>query len=909
MRTPLFVVVALCCALPFAAAQTLPKGIQQTASVEGVTEYQLENGLRVLLFPDPAKATTTVNIVYLVGSRHEDYGETGMAHIVEHLMSYGSPKHPDAKAEQAARGAQRNASTSYDRTNYYESFPASDENLDWAIDLEADRMRGAPMKREILASQMSVVRNEMEAGENNPAAILNQRLRSTAFLWHNYGKTIIGARSDVEGVPIERLQAFYDRYYHPNNAVLVIAGKFEPARALDLVAQKFGPIPRSPKPIPNTYTTEPTQDGERSITLRRVGETQAVSVGYHVPAGSHPDIGALRIVMDVLAGQPNGRLFKSLIETKKATSVGAGASGLRETGFATVAASLRKEQSLDEVRGIILEAMDGLAANLPTVDEVNRSRAKLLRQVELSLTDSSAVSFALGEAQAAGDWRLVFLQRDWLRNATQADVERVARTYFVPSNRTVGVFIPEAHPVRAEIPAAPALESLVAGYKGDAAVAQGEAFDPSPENIDARTQRGTLPGGVQFALLPKTTRGNVVRAELTLRFGDAESLSGKRTASLAAGSLLTRGTKNRTRQQIADELTRLKSRLFAAPSIGGVSVNIETVRESLPEVLKLAAEVLREPAFDAAEFERFQQEQLAGYESQRSDPAALASLRLQRHLRPFAAEDPRAVRLPEESIAALQALTVEDVKTFWREFAGASHGELVVVGDFDAPQIQKLAGELIGGWRSPRPFAEWKRDYAKIAGVNERIETPDKANALFTVGALLPITDEHADYPAMALAGYMLGGHSAARLYLRIRAKEGLSYSVSAGISALPGERLGTFLASAIANPPNIAKVEAAFREELTRALKDGFAADEVATAKNGWLQSRRVGRSQDGTLVNLLQSQARYGRTSKVTAELERKIGALTAEEVTAALRRHIDPDQLSIFKAGDFKRSAGSE
>ncbi len=898
--------VALLACTGSLSAQTLPAGVTRGASVEGVTEYRLQNGLRVLLFPDPARATTTVNIVYLAGSRHEDYGDTGIAHLVEHLVSYGSPRHPDAKAEQAARGAQRNASTSYDRTNYYESFPASDENLAWAIDLEADRMRGAPIKREILASQMSVVRNEMERGENDPERILFQRLRSTAYLWHNYGKSTIGTRSDVEQVPIERLQAFYDRHYHPDNAVLIIAGKLDPARTLGWVAEKFGPIPRSAQPIPATYTVEPTQDGERSIVLRRVGDVQALHVGYHVPAGSHPDHGPVRVLMDVLTGSPNGRLFKALVETKQATAVGSSARGLREASYAVVEARLRKEQSLDGVRATILQTLDGLATNPPTAEEVSRSREKLVRQAEQALADSSAVGFALGEAAAVGDWRLVFLQRDWLRSVTPAEVARVAKTYFVPSNRTVASFIPETEPLRAEIPPAPAIETLVANYKGDDVVAAGEAIDPSPAALEARIQRAKWPGGLNVALLPKQTRGAVVRAELTLRFGDPEQLRGKRATSMAAGTLLIRGTVNRSRQQIADELTRLKARMFTAGGVGSVTLTLETVRANLPAVLALAAEVLREPAFASVEFERYQQQQIAAYEAQRGDPQTLAGLQLQRHFRPLPADNPRAVLLPDEAIAGLRAVTVEDVKTFWREVAGASNGEFVVVGDFDAAAVQQLGQQLFGSWKSPRPYRSLPREAVKAEPVNELILTPDKANAYFTAGLQIAVTDAHADYPALALAGYMLGGHSASRLYLRIRGKDGLSYGPSASFTVAPRERLGTFTASAIANPPNIPKVELAFREEMERVLKDGFAADEVERARNGWLQSRQLQRSRDETLLSTLQSQARYGRTMQFIADLDRKVGELTAAQVTEALRRHFDLAQVSVFKAGDFKKGA---
>ena len=237
----------LFCLTASLTAQTpaaLPAGVERITTVEGVTEYRLANGLRAVLVPDPSKSTTTVNVTYLAGSRHENYGETGMAHLIEHLVSYGSPKHPDAKKEQQERGARRNASTSVDRTNYYETFPASDANLEWALDLESDRMINAPVRKDILDSQMTVVRNEMEAGENNPIGALAQRVMASIYMWHNYGKSTIGARADVENVPIDRLQAFYKKYYQPDNAVVIIAGKFDEPAAVRLLAQKFGPIPK-----------------------------------------------------------------------------------------------------------------------------------------------------------------------------------------------------------------------------------------------------------------------------------------------------------------------------------------------------------------------------------------------------------------------------------------------------------------------------------------------------------------------------------------------------------------------------------------------------------------------------------------------------------------------------------------
>src|SRR5438552_4233849 len=264
----------------------LPKGIERVTSVEGITEYRLANGLRVLLFPDPSKQTVTVNMTYLVGSAVEDYGETGMAHLLEHMVLKGSPKHTNIAQQLTSHGARPNGSTSYDRTNYFETFAATDENLNWALDLESDRMVNSFIAKKDLDSEMTVVRNEYEAGENSPFNVPLERLIATSYVWHNYGKATIGARSDIENVPIERLQAFYHRYYQPDDAVLTVAGKFDEAKTLALVDKYFSPIPRPPRTMQEIYTIDPPPGGARAVTLRRVGDTQLVQAIYHVPPAS-----------------------------------------------------------------------------------------------------------------------------------------------------------------------------------------------------------------------------------------------------------------------------------------------------------------------------------------------------------------------------------------------------------------------------------------------------------------------------------------------------------------------------------------------------------------------------------------------------------------------------------------------
>ncbi|MFN0123939.1 MAG: M16 family metallopeptidase, partial [Blastocatellia bacterium] len=468
------VVITLLLALTGAVpAQALPAGVTQGASVEGITEYQLPNGMRVLLFPDQSKQTITVNITYLVGSKHENYGETGMAHLLEHLMFKGAKKHPVITKEMESRGAQYNGTTWYDRTNYYESLTASEDNLKWALELEADRMISADIAKKDLDSEMTVVRNEFEAGENSPTSVLIERMSSTAYLWHNYGKSTIGARSDIENVPIERLQAFYRNYYQPDNAVLLVAGKFDPAKTLALIQQNFAAIPRPSRVLPKIYTDEPDQDGERAVTLRRVGDVQVAAAGYHVPAGAHADAAAASVLSLVLADEPAGRLHKALVESKKATKVYYFPFIFGEPSLLMVWAEVRQEASLDAARDTLLQVTEDVSKNPPTKEEVDRARTKLLSQIELNLNSSDQVGIELSEWMGKGDWRLLFINRDQLRKVTPEDVQRVAAAYLKQSNRTLGLFIPTPKPDRAAIPPNPDVAAMVKDYKGDAVVAAG----------------------------------------------------------------------------------------------------------------------------------------------------------------------------------------------------------------------------------------------------------------------------------------------------------------------------------------------------------------------------------------------------------------------------------------------------
>jgi zinc protease len=889
-----------------ALSQTLPQGVRKITAVEGITEYAMPNGLHLLLFPDSSKPNVTVNMTYMVGSRHEGYGETGMAHLLEHMLFLQTKTRKDIKQELKDHGAEMQGSTDYDRTNYYETLNASDENLKFALELEADRMVNSKIEKPLLDTEMTVVRNEFEMGENSPDRMLMQRALETAYTWHNYGKSTIGNRSDIENVPIGRLAAFYQKYYQPDNALLTIAGKFDETRTLAQVAALFGAIPKPTRTLEKSYTVEPTQDGERSITLRRVGDTQGLVAIYHAPAGSHPDDAALNVLAGVLGEPRSGRLYKALVDNKKAVGASMGVADLHDPGFIVASVSLKVDQSLDEARQILVKTIEGLSAEPPSKEEVERAKTRLLKNIELEMNDSQSVAVDLSEYFSQGDWRLMFLTRDRIRAVSETDVLRVAKAYLKESNRTLASFIPTKAPDRAEIPATPDIAETFKDFKGTAVVAAGEAFDPSPSNIESRVVRSTLPGGLKMSLLSRKTRGGTVVASVTIRYGDEKSLFGKAATAGIAGGLLMRGTKHKSRQQIQDEIDRLKAQMNVSGGPTSATASIETVEANLPGALRLAAEILREPAFPDSEFETVKLQRITAAEAGRSDPQALALTEFQHRMNPYPRGDLRYVSTADEQIEDLKKVTLDDVRKFHQQFYGASVGEVAVSGQFTTPEIAQLASELFGSWKSPGSYTRVTNMYQKIALSDKKIETPDKPNAFFIAGEMVKINDEDPDYPAVVMANYMFGGSPlGTRLSRRIRDKEGLSYVAQSVFGAPTRDDGGNFLALAISAPQNAPKVDASFRDELAKTLKEGFTAEEVAAAKKAWLQERGMSRSEDGALIGLFASRQRFDRTLRFDEALEAKVAVLTAEQISEAFRKHVDPANLIYVRAGDFKKA----
>ena len=520
--------------------------------------------------------------------------------------------------------------------------------------------------------------------------------------------------------------------------------------------------------------------------------------------------------------------------------------------------------------------------------------------MDVELTKTHSFATGLTEWIALGDWRWFFRYRDYINAVTAEAVNAAARTYLIPSNRTVGQFDPvDQIPQRAALPVRPDLVAALKDFAGPPGIGGGEVFDPIPANIEARTTRFSLPNGMKVAFLPKKSRGGMVSGTLSFQYGTEQSKFGRAQACGYVGAMLMRGTRLKTREEIRNAITALRTNL----SVGGGGASVEVPTARLEDSLRLMAEILTEPRFDNDEFEQLKRQSLAGIESGRSEPSTLSSIALSRHLNPHPRGHWHYAATIDEQLEDARRVTLADARRCYEDFFGLAQAQMAIAGDFDADKLRDLLAELFGKVTRGAPYVRIPAKTRDAPPLVSEIVTPDKANA--TLRAVIPVDmrDDDADYPALVLANYLFGGSIDARLAKRIREKDGLSYSVGSGLSVALLDRESRWSASAIYAPQNRTRVEAAFREELERARRDGFTVDEVSKAKDAILQSRRLSRASDMGLAGKLASDLYYGRTFGWDAAQEEQLKAVTPATAHAAFVKHIDPARLSLVKAGDFK------
>jgi zinc protease len=893
---------------PLLYAQNKTEAPKYIKNIEGVKEYSLNNGLKVLLIPDASQSNMIVNIVYNVGSRNEGYGEKGMAHLLEHMLFKSTKNLGDIKKMLSDKGGNANGTTWLDRTNYYEIFPSNDENLKWSIQMEADRMVNSTILQTDLDKEFSVVRNEFEIGENNPDAVLQERILSAAYLWHNYGRSTIGSKEDIERVRANTLRVFYEKYYQPDNSTLIIAGKFDEQKALQYVGQYFGAIPKPKRVLDKTYTIEPAQDGEKYVELNRAGDSKNVGAVYHTAAYADKDYAAIDALGEILTADPSGYLYKTLVETQKASSIYFWQPTTRDASYIYFGVAVPNDKDVKATKDIVRAELDKIGSTKYTDEDVSRAKAKIIKQIESVKNNTVSFAINLTEIIGAGDYRLGFLYRDAIEKLTKEDIQRVAEKYFRSNNRTVGVFIPSKDEQRVK-PAEYTDEQLLAftkEYKGKALEKEAAPFEASIKNLKQNFVEGKLSNGAKYGLIKKEIKGGKVQASFKFQVSNEKDLKGKTDAGGILAQLLKTGTKTKTKEQIQDRLDQLKSSIDFNYSRQTLSVNVSTYKENFKEVMAILGDLLVNATFPENELTKTISEYNTYLEANLNDPQSVAFTEINRQTTKYPKESIFYTLTIQEQIDAFKKIKQAEIVDFYSNILGGNNGVGTVVGDLDAKSTGEILENTFGKWNSKSKYELALPTYFETEKSDKDLITPDKENAVALGRISFKMDRKSPDYPAFVMANEILGsgGFLSARIPMRLREKEGISYGAGSFIDVPITSDVAFWSYYAFLNPTKKKAVETAAKEEIAKALKDGFTADELKSNLVSWQNERKTRLGTDDTLMSLTNAYLQYGIPLEDYDTLESKVKTLKVEEVNAVLRKYLSLEKMTSIYAGDFNK-----
>ncbi len=893
--------------------------------MEGVTEYRLDNGLQVLLAPNDLQPRVYANLVVKAGSAVEGAGEGGMAHLLEHMLFKGTPTTKDPMREFSERSFSSNGTTDIDRTNYFAGMNANTENLHWFIGWLADAMTNSFIAKVDLDKEMPVVRNEFERAGGSVVRGMYEARMALTFPNHGYGRPVLGNRSDIENVDIKKLQTFYKTWYRPDNAVLVVAGRFDAPETLAYIQKVFGVLTNPSAPLPKLYTREPIQDGLRSTVIRRVGGEPQLLISWRGVANSHPDDAVLDVIASALAGSESTPFSKAIAEQKLGTQPSSWHQASAQYGLFSVSLQMAGNDKAASIKALLQAHLDRMAKSGVTSEELARAKVIVLRSKQEIKNSAEGYGGTLASSAAAGDWRLQFWHAENMAKVTIEDTRRVASNYLVPANQVVVEYQPEAAPKRAPDSRPQALgdytakaAELPARPYGVRPVAVLERFEATADELDKRTIKSMLPVGTKIALLARPAVGDAIQGTLRLHYGNLEAYQKwNRTHAVpvnfaaSIATMLAKGTTKRSQSQLEDALNELQSTYGAGASLDGLTVNFKTTSANWQGFADILTEVLREPAFmqagfDVSLFDKWKSENIAAINANRDQPGQLAENAMGRTIWRYAPTDPRYIRTPAESIAAWQALQLKDLREFWQQFVGASVSEFAVAGALDAAAVQASAAKMLNGFVTPASSGVYARvPYAlpTWSAGTQVMATPDKPNASILARRILPMTSFSKEALAAQMANGIIGTTSGSRLFTKLRKEEGLTYGTYRGLSMDEDFGFATFGISGTFAPQNRARFEQVLADAKKDIVDNGLLRLELTAAKSVALARSKASRENDSSVAGTLAYNERRGRSYAFWQAQADMVQNLTIEDIDAAAKKLLDANDFVTVVTGDFK------
>jgi zinc protease len=915
---------------------------QKMGEVKDVSEYKLANGLRVLISENHSAPVATLLVVYRVGSRNEGVGYTGSTHFLEHMLFKGTEEH-NAEAGNGMDdlltqiGAHWNATTWFDRTSYYEVVP--NDFLELCIELEADRMRNLRLRQEDRDSEMSVVRNELERGENHPEEALEKELYAIAFREHPYHHPTIGWRSDVEGVPMERLRQFYDTFYWPDNATVIALGDFKTEEALSMIDHHFGKIQSAPHPIPSVYTTEPPQEGERRFEVSRSGDLPRVWAGFHVPEAGHKDNYAIAALRQLLGStyERSSRFYKRLIDTSMANEVFARHDDLRDPGLFIVGATVNPGVELAEAEKALFEEIERMAREPVSEDELKRIKASNTKGTILAKADPSSMAFMLGEAESKADWRWLMEYDDKFEAVTKEDIMRVAGQYFLKRNRTVGYFLPkedesdegdedfEDEQTDFDPQSATAGEAGSSGNAEDGGgleplyskkeIKEFLELKPTPVTVTFKNQttssyvskvRKEIMANGMTVLLMQNPGTQAVALSFNIKAGRYFTYEMPGSPAELIGDLLPQGSKSYDKTKIAEKLEEMgcPGGLEFFVDNYRIGLGVQVVTADLPHYLDLLNDVVRQPRLAEEELVKTKVDWQARFVESKMNTRSMAWNRLRQELYP--ADHPFYDKHFDDQAAELQTITTDILHSVHKKYFSPANTIVTIVGDIDLDHALKLLNDRFGDWKGEKaPEIIMPEVDLPVSARRLSVYLPEKASVDIVIAHPCGLRRSADDFYAARIGNAALGQDTiTSRLGQVVRDKAGLTYGIYSTFSdtAFGGAPWTVSLSS---NPKNVERALQLIDVTLDEYLTKGISKEDLAKESGRALGSFKVGLASSLGISRVLTEFEFLGLGVEELDRIQERYTSLTKEKVDAAMKRYFHPEKSITVLSGTLVKS----
>ena len=890
-------------------------------SQQKIEEYKLENGFRVILAQNDKENKVFMNTVYLTGSLNDPQGKGGLAHLLEHLVFKGTQ---NIKGEEFQRRLDQytlmtNASTDYYSTKYTNVIRPEQNVINEVIHLEAERMDKLVLQEKFVPSEISIVKREREVRMDQPFSVMMDQMWKSAYGNQYLGRLPIGDLNELQSIKMDELNKFYRTWYAPNNAVMVISGKFDKAEVLKQIDQKFSPIAARQVPA---QTKVPVLDSskikQRNFLVQKGSDLAKFNVYLN---GKNEKIKPELVLVPYLYSmQPSGHLYQSMVETGLSTAVESTTWLDQDFNLVFIGAIYAPNHDAKKVESALIS---GVEKNQPFNEtELNRVKNLIQNQSESVLSNAAALGGRLSDYYVSyqGDWSQYFTDLDNIKKLKLTDVNQTLTQFLVPQHRISGDIQPTPEEQKKALKQKQASEpaktltqtDLQAEPLKDSRVYQQEvaeyvkASKQSLVNTEKKIQRGTLKNGIQYALYPTSTRDDKTYATISIDFGTEKSLFNQGEALDLMAYLLLRGSDQYSLQDIADKSIEAGGGATANAAGNSITIQIVAKKEKFADYFKFMLEVLKKPKFEQSQFDLIKSQSLSALDRPYTEPETVAALTMTRLLETYQPGDLRYHFEPEFSKQQIKAATVEQVKTLYQNFFVSNHAQIAITGDYQAKTMLKILQKEFGGWKAQLPYQRLSSDYQaypaqKVHTLSEQREFGNYQSILtFPVGA------DHPDTPALMVFSYILGDSQlSSRLAQELREKNALVYGFGSGLNLDEWLDSGALTIEANYTAGKSAQVSQGVHKVLNDLLSKGVTEQELEAAKANILKKRVTALEDERNIHRMLTPQLEHHRDLLFREKRDQALAKLTKADVDAVIKKYIKLDQFVEVMADQYGKA----